>query len=241
MAENYQDEDEPLKLPSDTLAALQEFYSDRQAGEKRFKDLRFDAEQKASEGKLSMDMFSEDWNASQFWYSDETAIVLASQLLAGSTAATNICIVSAPSVFVQVKNLIASHHYEVSQVTLLEFDSRFDVFREFIHYDFQYPLRLPGGLKGQYDRILCDPPFLSSDCQTKAAMTVSWLSKASDHASELTNARRIICTGVTMEDLVLKLYSGMRTTTFEPKHAQDRLSNDFGCYANFECDGWSWR
>lgn len=27
----------------------------------------------------------------------------------------------------------------------------------------------PGDFKGAYDRILCDPPFLSADCQTKGA------------------------------------------------------------------------
>lgn len=30
----------------------------------------------------------------------------------------------------------------------------------------------PGDLKGAYDRILCDPPFLSADCQTKGASLV---------------------------------------------------------------------
>ena len=71
-----------------------------------------------------MEMFSEDWNASQFWvciqpqhihpaserrqYSDETAKLLAKQLLEGASTSTNICIVSAPSVFVQLKNLLVS-------------------------------------------------------------------------------------------------------------------------------------
>lgn len=33
----------------------------------RFQDLKSDFEQKNSQTHLSMDMFSEDWNASQFW------------------------------------------------------------------------------------------------------------------------------------------------------------------------------
>lgn len=82
------------ELHGDTLAALQEFYLERDSKEKRFQDLKGDIEQKSSQAQLSMDMFSEDWNASQFWYSDETATILAKQLLQGSTAATtNICIV----------------------------------------------------------------------------------------------------------------------------------------------------
>ena len=58
----------PLReLHSDTLAALQEFYSEKSLGERRFQDLKFQVEQKSSQAQLSMDMFSEDWNASQFW------------------------------------------------------------------------------------------------------------------------------------------------------------------------------
>lgn len=53
-----------------------------------------------------MEAFTEDWNASQFWYSDETATVLAKQLLDGATDETRIAVVSAPSAFIQLKNLI---------------------------------------------------------------------------------------------------------------------------------------
>lgn len=61
------------------------------------------------DGKLSMDAFTEDWNVSQFWYSDETAKVLARQLLDGATDETRIAVVSAPSAFIQLKNLLVSH------------------------------------------------------------------------------------------------------------------------------------
>lgn len=55
-----------------------------------------------------MDAFTEDWNASQFWYSDETATLLARQLLQDATDDTRIAVVSAPSAFIQLKNLLAS-------------------------------------------------------------------------------------------------------------------------------------
>jgi hypothetical protein len=71
-----------------------------------------------------MEAFAEDWNESQFWvrnglflitrlhtdgnaqYSDETATVLAEELLRGADAENSIAVVSAPSVFVQLKNLL---------------------------------------------------------------------------------------------------------------------------------------
>ncbi|CAO1602854.1 Protein-lysine N-methyltransferase efm5 [Xanthoria calcicola] len=124
---------------------------------------------------------------------------------------------------------------QAPRMSLLEFDQRFSMFKEFVHYDFQSPTKLPGDFKGAYDRILCDPPFLSADCQTKAAVTVRWLSRTG--AEE---ARIIVCTGERMTDLIHKLYRGIKTTTFQPKHSQDRLSNDFRCYANYESDVWGW-
>ena len=41
-------------------------------------------------------------------YSDDTATLLAKQLLEGATSETCIAVVSAPSVFIQLKNLLVS-------------------------------------------------------------------------------------------------------------------------------------
>lgn len=186
-----------------------------------------------------MDLFTEDWNASQFWYKDSTATVLATQLLAGATSDSKIAVVSAPSVYIALRNLLSSDAYDIKpRIVLLEFDERFAVFKsDFALYDFQQPLKLDPSLKGVFDRIVVDPPFLSQDCQTKAAMTVRWLSR--EH--EAPGLRLVLCTGERMEDLAHKLYAraGMRTTTFYPEHSKG-LSNEFRCYANFECEDWKY-
>jgi EEF1A lysine methyltransferase 1 len=145
---------------------------------------------------------------------------------------------------------------------LFEFDRRFEVFgEEFIYYDFEQPIRLPGELrisdastalkvtkaklvelKGVFTRIICDPPFLSEICQTKAALTVRWLSSTWNNEPS-TGVRIIVCTGERMRETILKLYAkaGVRTTTFEPHHSKG-LSNEFLCYANFETpEVWHWR
>ncbi len=56
-------------LSSATFAALQDFYAERDQKEKNFEDLKFelDESQQCQKAPLSMNMFSEDWNASQFW------------------------------------------------------------------------------------------------------------------------------------------------------------------------------
>lgn len=118
-----------------------------------------------------------------------------------------------------------------------------------------------GELKGKFDRVICDPPFLSTDCQTKgtytgrvavssivkgcwhwlrAAITVRWLSKP-QVAGNTNGVRIVVCTGERMGSLIPKVYPNTRTTTFEPKHTQGRLSNEFRCFANYECNMWKWR
>ncbi|KAF9639431.1 hypothetical protein BFW01_g11237 [Lasiodiplodia theobromae] len=235
------DYDDVPQLSAHALSALEEFLGERDQRAKQFEDLKTAAEDEfgKSSQPLTMEAFTEDWNASQFWYNDETATILAKQLLDGATDDTKIAVVSAPSVFIQLKNLLRSGEYKARpEVKLLEFDERFGVFKEYVPYDFVYPTRLPPDLKGQFDRIICDPPFISVDCQTKAALTVRWLAKSWDSCAQ----RLIICTGERMESMICKLYgkAGVRTTDFEIQHS-NCLNNEFRCYANYEArDIWKW-
>ncbi|KAI6082784.1 putative N6-adenine methyltransferase-domain-containing protein [Hypoxylon rubiginosum] len=222
-------------LSSHALAALQDFYGERDAHADKFEKLKAAAEEQHSGQPLSMDAFVEDWNKSQFWYSEETATLLAKQLLDGVKEDEVIAVVSAPSAFVAMMNLL--------KIYLLEHDNRFGAFPEYIFWDFNDKFaKLPADLKGGVDRIICDPPFLSDECQTKAAMTVRWMLRPTSKQTTERRPRLILCTGERMETLIGKLYGplGVRTTTYEPRHARG-LSNEFYCYANFECDEWQFR
>jgi len=79
-------------------------------------------------------------------YSNETAATLAQELLEDADKNSVIAIVSAPSVFVALKNELArsgTEKAEQPKVWLLEFDKRFKVFGEFVFYDFNEPCKLP--------------------------------------------------------------------------------------------------
>jgi tRNA1(Val) A37 N6-methylase TrmN6 len=69
------------------------------------------------------------------------------------------------------------------EIKLLEYDERFAVFKEFVQYDFEKAMQLPPEMKGSFDRIICDPPFLSEDCQTKGTpcSNVSCMNSANSH------------------------------------------------------------
>ncbi|KAI1826590.1 putative N6-adenine methyltransferase-domain-containing protein [Xylaria intraflava] len=242
-----------LTLSADALAALQEFYTERDAHAGKFEMLKaraekgeaaVDVEKPGDRGavvgpELSIHAFTEDWNESQFWYSDKTANLLAEQILDGTSDDSVIAIVSTPSVFVALKKIMAGAGYTgpKPKTFLLEHDTRFAVFPEFVYYDFAQPFNLPANLKGTVDRMICDPPFLSEDCQTKMAMTMRWLARKT--ATE--QPRVLVCTGERMAGLIAKLYGplGVRVTTYVPVHSG--LKNEFYCYANFECGAWRWK
>lgn len=247
-----EDDDLP-QLSADTLKLLQEFNEAKDKQTKHFEDLKNDSENAFRNGnsKLSMDLFGEDWNASQFWYTDATAHILATELLDGATEDSAIAVVSAPSVYVQLRNIFSERTAGRNpKLCLLEYDKRFEVLgSDFVFYDYQHPLSLPPSLKSHFDRIICDPPFLSEDCQTKTALTARFLAKhwspassSASTSSSLDGVRFITCTGERMEPLIAKLYGGIgvKTTTFEPSHSKG-LSNEFQCYASFECEAWKWR
>lgn len=226
------------QLGAEALQALLEFTQEKAGSANAFEELKAQIEGDPDDQKpLSMKAFSEDWNSSQFWYTDATAITLARSLLDGATKETKIAVISAPSVFLQLKNLMATKpESSRPKVCLLEFDDRFAVFPEFVRYDFQHPLQLPEQLKGSADRILLDPPFLSEDCQAAFAQTVSWLAKPA------VDLRLVVCTGERMERHVLDFYSayGTKTTDFEVEHDKGRLGNEFRCYANFQTNAWKY-
>lgn len=53
------------------------------------------------------------------------------------------------------------------RLCLLEYDERFEVFEEFVRYDFKKPVQLRAELRGTFDRILVDPPYHSEECLRK--------------------------------------------------------------------------
>ncbi|KAF8458547.1 putative N6-adenine methyltransferase-domain-containing protein [Kalaharituber pfeilii] len=283
------DDDEELRLPADTLAHLQSFLAERREREAKFEALAARAEKEhlarlqasnpsvavtaddpaaalSEPAQITMDLFEEDWQMSQFWYDEPTRAALAEELSfadfgfrtrdagdAGDAEPINVAIVSAPSVFVTLLNLqsagkIPRHIRPV----LLEHDTRFAVLcppsapsPRFVEYDFMNPLDLPADLKGKFDAVLVDPPFLSEDCQTKAALTVRWLVKqvrgTEGEREKGVGTRVVVCTGERMAGLVGKLYKkeGVRETDWVVGH-QRGLGNEFRCLASWEGKRWRW-
>ncbi|XDT19731.1 putative N6-adenine methyltransferase [Nakaseomyces glabratus] len=231
-------------LSANALLALQEFRQEEQQRQQEFQKLydESDADFQKKKKQEGMNLFKEDWQLSQFWYSDSTADKLADALLEGADATTVIAIVSAPSVYAAIQKRDDSE-IPTKHIYLFEYDTRFELLAgkdHFFFYDYNKPLDFDDKLKGKVDRLLIDPPFLNEDCQSKSAQTAKSLlapkdgSKTSDG---LLKHRLISCTGERMAQVIKKAYPDTEITDFYPEHGNG-LSNEFRCYANFEWSGW---
>ncbi|XP_016316409.1 protein-lysine N-methyltransferase n6amt2-like [Sinocyclocheilus anshuiensis] len=207
------DDDVP-QLSAATLAALQEFYAE--SG-------RTGLEQNSKTDKFCVGAVEEDWRMSQFWYSEDTAIRLAEEVMQQAGEHGRVACISAPSVYQKLKQLESTRSDSVSAV-LLEFDRRFAAYGdEFVFYDYNNPLCLPEGLLPQsFDIVITDPPYLSEECLSKVLLTIKYLTKG----------KILLCTGAIMEELAGKL-ADLKICSFLPKHNHN-LANEFRCYVNYE-------
>ncbi|KAK7208166.1 putative N6-adenine methyltransferase-domain-containing protein [Myxozyma melibiosi] len=225
-----------------------------------------DEEGEGEEALKSMEIFTEDWNLSQFWYTDETAHRLSAYLLEPlvklgkygsddyetvegyeSKDDLRIAILSAPTVHQYLTRVILPKLPKgVSKkvhAVVFEHDTRFAVFgpKQFVHYDFNAPMRIPAAVKERFDSVLVDPPFLSEECQVKTAITVRLLLRKpseEDAAKGRSRPRVAVCTGQKVADVILRTYRGygVRCTDFRPEH-RNGLQNEFRCFASEAVEG----
>ncbi|GCE99873.1 S-adenosylmethionine-dependent lysine methyltransferase [Zygosaccharomyces mellis] len=189
-----------------------------------------------------MELFKEDWQLSQFWYTDNTADILAEALLEGADSDTVIAVVSAPSVYAAILKR-PKEQIPTKNIYLFEYDTRFELLAgrdHYIFYDYIQPLEFTDQLKGKVNRLLIDPPFLHDNCQTNSSITAKALLAPNDGSKTTVGYlkhRFMSCTGERMAGLMSKLYPNSSITTFLPQHANG-LSNEFRCYADFEWKKW---
>jgi hypothetical protein len=139
-----------FELSSSTLDLLKQF----QLEEENAKASLARIENQDSRLPQDMSVFKEDWQLSQFWYSAETANILAQEVLRSSGKNARIGFLSSPTAFVEFQSMLDKMTLE--QVDgrdsfLFEFDKRYVVDNELVLTLFikvscirisVYPLRL---------------------------------------------------------------------------------------------------
>lgn len=203
------EDDETPQLSAHALAALQEFYAEQ----KQQIDL-------GEDDKYNIGIIEENWQLSQFWYSQETALRLAQEAIAAVGEGGRIACVSAPSVYQKLRELCRENF----TVYIFEYDKRFAMYgEEFIFYDYNNPLDLPERIAAHsFDIVIADPPYLSEECLRRTSETIKYL----------TRGKILLCTGAIMEEQAAELL-GVKMCTFVPKHTRN-LANEFRCYVNYD-------
>lgn len=209
------DDDDVPTLPEDTLNILNQFRIEQSLKEQQL--------QKSNAQDINECLhelaFDEDWQLSQFWYNEETAITLAKLAIKIAGDSGSIALISCPTVYKYIKKEDSN-----CTVKLLEYDERFTIFgTDYIHYNFNNPLDIPKE-HDKFDVVVMDPPFLSEDCLTKSAITAKFLAKD----------KIILCTGIIMGELAGRLLH-VKETKFKPQH-EHNLANEFACFTNFDLD-----
>uniref|UniRef100_A0A915PJW6 RING-type E3 ubiquitin transferase n=1 Tax=Setaria digitata TaxID=48799 RepID=A0A915PJW6_9BILA len=173
------DEDDVCQLSAETMHALTEFYADV--------------------SNVDSTTVKEDWQLSQFWYSEATALKLAEECITSVAKHGRIACISCPTL---LDYLLKDDHVACGHivVTLFEYDRRFETkfSKEFVPYDYRKPLEIPELYHNTFDLIVADPPFLSDECFIKVAQTIRLLSNGA-------TTKLLICTGLIMAELKKKL------------------------------------
>ncbi|KAF8179117.1 putative N6-adenine methyltransferase-domain-containing protein [Pholiota molesta] len=223
--------DSHFRAKAEEERLFQEIAAERAAGQ--IAGLALEVDEAAKEEKPMVSVadfrlaFGEDWQLSQFWYSEKSANKLAKHLHTLCTPSTNIAFLCCPTAFVAFQ-----HMKRLENAKLLEYDQRFAVLspRQFIPYDIDEPEDVPECLNGTVEIVVADPPFLNEVTNTKLRTTLRKILHP-------TKGRLILLTSTSVEEILEKLYDAppygpLRRTAFDPEHGQ--LANAFACWGSWE-------
>ncbi|XP_068150652.1 protein-lysine N-methyltransferase CG9154 [Drosophila tropicalis] len=218
-------DDDDIALPADTLAILNEFLAERSKREA-------DEEERVVNKTGREAKFEEDWQLSQFWYSERTKNTLRDVVRElvkehGDKDFT-IALLSCPSLYKNIKDIHDKVH-------IFEYDRRFEAYgSDFVHYDFNCIDQNADYLKthhNSYDLIIADPPFLSQECMEKMSQIILKLQRKNSEA------KLIFCSGEVVEPWLTALLP-VHKCKFHPQHERN-LGNEFVSYANFNLDNYT--
>ncbi|CAH8392480.1 unnamed protein product [Eruca vesicaria subsp. sativa] len=212
------EDDDPLVLSSQALAALQEFIADQN---KTVTTTTPPPSTLAGEDKV--ELVTEDWRLSQFWYEPETAETVAEEVftLSSRFSGCRVACIACPTLYVYLKKKDPSLN-----VQLLEYDMRFERYgSEFTFYDYNEPEDLPPHLKHCFHIIVADPPYLSKECLERVTQTVSFLATPVD-------SLLLLLTGDVQRGRAGEML-GVRPCVFKPHHSS-KLGNEFRLFLSYD-------
>ena len=111
------EEDDVPQLSADTFSALQEFYKEQEGKDEILRELNssIDIVENGLTTAKEYNSISEDWQLSQFWYDDKTALDLANEVIRIAEAKgkfSSIACVSCPTLFIAIRQQFPATQYK---------------------------------------------------------------------------------------------------------------------------------
>eukprot|EP00931_Biecheleriopsis_adriatica_P092282 TRINITY_DN66105_c0_g1_i1.p1 TRINITY_DN66105_c0_g1~~TRINITY_DN66105_c0_g1_i1.p1 ORF type:complete len:395 (+),score=107.43 TRINITY_DN66105_c0_g1_i1:46-1185(+) len=152
----------------------------------------------------------------QYWFSPATVAAFVAEICdAGGSAA----LVSSPSVFFSLPE-------EVRQRSkVLDFDRQWESDPGFVFYDFNEPENLPPDLRGSFDFVLIDPPFITREVWEKYAATARFLRR---------DGAKLLCTTIAESESMMFELLSVRPVLFRP--SIPNLVYQYSIYLNYQSD-----
>ncbi|KIJ54723.1 hypothetical protein M422DRAFT_240803 [Sphaerobolus stellatus SS14] len=172
----------------------------------------------------------EDWQLSQFWYTEDTSYRLTNALLKLARPDSRIAFLCCPTGYVAFKEKALL----TQDTRLFEYDTRFAVFARggFVHYDLDEPLSFPGAddLFHSQDIVVIDPPFHAEASQRKVATTVTHILRPGGHI--------VLLTGTSLSPILPTIYGAipqLKLRSIVIGHdGMGRLQTPYGCWVGGE-------
>lgn len=179
-----------------------------------------DGEGTSDEAQLFLEGTPEDSALNQYWYSKSSMKVLCEAIAEALTTygKQKVAFLSTPSLYFAMP--IDIRH----KCCLFEFDTIWAKDKGFQKYDFNKPLDVKEAIRGTFDMVVIDPPFITHDCWEKYKETVSLLLTDKDGL--------VMATTVTENEKLMNTLFGAEPNVFRPDIPN--LVYRYKLYTNFD-------
>lgn len=159
---------------------------------------------------------SERTDLNQYWFSSVTVAAFV----------TEVCETPGPAALVSSPSVYFSLPEDVRQRSkVLDFDRQWEADPGFVFYDFNEPENLPLELRGQFEFILIDPPFITKEVWEKYAATARFLARP---------GARLLCTTIAENQALLHDILGVWPALFRP--SIPNLVYQYSTYVNYRSE-----
>ena len=176
-------------------------------------------EEDKSKPKPKPNMFllknKENADFNQYWYSKDSIMFIKDQV---EKHAKSCAFLSTPSIYFSLKDKEVKANSKV-----FDFDTKFEKDPNFIFYDFNKPEDLSDDLKGTFDYVMIDPPFVTEEVWTLYAEAAKFL---------LWEEGKILLSTIDERESFLKEILGVSRKAFRP--SIPNLVYQYSFYANYD-------